>query len=373
MLGHLEHRRQRRLKPRPAGEPLVTVVVPVYNEQLPVVLDCLRAIERQDYPRLEVLVVDDGSANREDILEILEQFSSDRFRVLLKHNTGKRHSQHALLERARGEIVVTVDSDTILDRNAIGRIVEPFADPSIGAVTGDVRAKNLSTNLLTRLIGYRYWTAFHQERAAQSLFAVVMCCSGPFSAYRREVLDDVKDDYISQRFLGETCTFGDDRHLTNLFLAAGTKVRFHARARCSTFVPTTLRQYVKQQVRWNKSFYREMLWTLRFAHRRHIYLGLDLLLQAALPFMLMVALGSVLYQGAAHGPEHLAHYALLLVTIALLRAMYGLVRTRDPGFLLFVAYGFVHVLLLMPVRLYALATLRRTGWGTRGAEAQEAA
>jgi hyaluronan synthase len=343
------------------------VVVPVYNEDLQVVLDCLRAVDRQDYPRVEALVVDDGSLNREDLLEILEQFSSDRFRVLLKANTGKRHSQHAVLERARGEIVVTVDSDTLLDRNAISRIVEPFADPEIGAVTGDVRAENLSSNLLTRLIGYRYWTAFHQERAAQSLFAVVMCCSGPFSAYRREVLETVKDEYVTQRFLGETCTFGDDRHLTNLFLAAGTKVRFHARARCSTFVPTTLRQYVKQQVRWNKSFYREMLWTLRFAHRRHIYLGFDLLLQAALPFMLVVALGSVLYQAMASGPAHLANYLVLLVAIALGRAMYGLVRTRDPGFLLFVVYGFIHVLVLMPVRLYALATLKRTGWGTRTA------
>jgi hyaluronan synthase/N-acetylglucosaminyltransferase len=229
-----------------------------------------------------------------------------------------------------------------------------------------VQVRNRSTNLLTRLISYRYWNAFHQERAAQSVFRTVMCCSGPFSAYRRSVVDAVKDDYVSQRFLGEQCTFGDDRHLTNLVLRSGYKVLFDAAAVSYTEVPTTIRQYLRQQVRWNKSFYREMVWSLRNIRRPHPYLLLDLVLQGLLPFLLMAALALTAVQAVEHGPSAAERYAAVLVGIALVRAMYGVIRTRDAGFFLFIIYGFMHVLLLIPVRLYALATLRRTHWGTRG-------
>jgi hyaluronan synthase/N-acetylglucosaminyltransferase len=179
------------------------------------------------------------------------------------------------------------------------------------------------------------------------------------------VVDQVKDDYVSQRFLGEECTFGDDRHMTNLVLRNGYKVLFDADAVSYTEVPTTIRQYLRQQVRWNKSFYREMVWSLRNIRRPHPYLLLDLVLQGVLPFLLLAALVLTAFQGVEHGPSIVERYAAVLVGIALLRAAYGVVRTHDVGFFLFVVYGFMHVLLLIPVRFYALATLRRTHWGTR--------
>ena len=366
LFGHVDYRRQKKAPFDPGWTPPVTVVVPVYNENISVLGACLGSIQRQDYPGLQVLVVDDGSANREQLMEVLELFSDGAFRVLLKPNGGKRRSQRAVLAAASGDVIVTVDSDTVLEPGALRAIVQRFANPRVGAVTGDVGVDNRKQNLLTRLIGYRYWTAFHQERAAQSLFRVVMCCSGPFSAYRKKLIDQLKDEYVEQIFLGQICTFGDDRHLTNLVLRAGYDVVFERRAVARTQAPTTLGQYLRQQVRWNKSFYREMLVTARFAHRRHPYMAIDLVCQAALPFLLMAALGAMLYQASFLGMNHLWQYGLVMAGIALLRSIYGMARTRDPGFLLFVVYGFIHVFLLIPVRLYALATLKATGWGTRG-------
>jgi hypothetical protein len=190
-----------------------------------------------------------------------------------------------------------------------------------------------------------------------------MCCSGPFSAYRASVIDEVKDRYVSQTFLGEPATIGDDRHLTNLVLERGHRTVFENRAVAYTQVPETLRGYLRQQVRWNRSFYREALWTLRHVRRPHPYLVFDLVLQALLPFMLVAALALTVY---AVDARHLARYAAFLVAIAFLRSAYGLVRTRSWGFLAFMAYGFLHVGLLIPARLYAIATLRRSNWGTRG-------
>jgi hyaluronan synthase/N-acetylglucosaminyltransferase len=371
-LAHANFRKARRYE-RPGLEwtPMVSVIVPVYNEDLSILHDCLRSIDRVDYPRLEAIVVDDRSSNRGDLLKVLEEFAGGRFRVMLQRdNRGKRLSQRAVLDEARGEVIVTVDSDTIISPDGIRKMVAHFSNPEVGAVTGDVKVHNAKVNLLTRLISYRYWSAFHQERAAQSYFATVMCCSGPFSAYRRSVIDAVKDDYVGQIFLGQHCTFGDDRHMTNLVLREGYKIVFDPDAVSQTYVPTTLPQYMRQQVRWNKSFYREMVWSLRNVRKPHPYLLLDLLLQGLLPFMLIFALAITMYESANGGTEVLLRYLAVLVGIAVLRAGYGFVRTKDPGFFLFVCYGFLHVLVLIPVRLYALCTLRSTHWGTRELETE---
>jgi hyaluronan synthase/N-acetylglucosaminyltransferase len=366
-IGHLEHRRQQRqleVLEHPRSGVRVSVIVPVYNEQSDILASCLYSLYHQHYEDLEIIVVDDGSQQRQKLYRML---NGGRFCVILGGRAGKRHAQKLGFDRATGDIIVTVDSDTILrSPHAIGTIVRRFSDRRIGAVTGDVRVENKQTNILTRLIAYRYWTAFHQERAAQSFFYVLMCCSGPFSAYRRDVLDEVKDRYVSQTFLGELCTFGDDRHLTNLVLEQGHQVAFDSQAIAYTYVPENIQQYLTQQVRWNKSFYREMLWTLKAYRMHHWYLMYDLTMQFVLPFLLIIALAATLLQAIAGN-----HYGLLLqylaslVGIGLLRALYGIYRTSDFGFLLFMLYGLIHVCLLLPTRLYALATMRRTGWGTR--------
>lgn len=367
-LGHLDFRRQRRTMPLPPADwtPTVSLVVTVYNEDLSILHRCLNSIDRQTYPRLEVYVVDDRSSHREGLVDVLEEFAGGRFHVMLSaQNRGKREAQRSVLDEVRGDFIVTTDSDTVLPEGCISALVAPFVDPKIGAVTGDVQVTNKNHNLLTRLISYRYWSAFHQERAAQSFFRVVMCCSGPLSAYRRSVVDVVKDEYVSQVFLGQRCTFGDDRHMTNLVLRENYDVVFTDKAVAHTQVPTTLGGYLRQQVRWNKSFYREMLWTLKFSLRRHAYLTTDLVLQGVLPFMLMFALAVTGYRAATGDVWQLAQYFVVLVGIALLRAGYGVWRTRDIGFSLFLVYGVLHVFVLIPTRLYSLATIGRTHWGTR--------
>jgi hyaluronan synthase/N-acetylglucosaminyltransferase len=370
-IGHMEHRRQkhRRFTAWRQGHfPSVSIIVPVYNEEPEILAACLQSLCDQDYEQLEILIVDDGSKQREQLKKTVYAKFEKHPRIHMVYtpiNVGKRHAQKFGFNRCTGNIIVTIDSDTVIPRTGVAQLVQRFRDPTVGAVTGDVQVENHAVNILTRLIGYRYWSAFHQERAAQSFFYVLTCCSGPFSAYRKEVVDRVKDRYTSQKFLGRRCTFGDDRHLTNLVLEEGYHVVFDSRAIAYTHVPENMRTYLKQQLRWNKSFYREMLWTLRSYKKHHWYLLYDLIMQFVLPFLLLGALGATAYQAATHSPFILVKYGLILILIALVRATYGLYRTHDKGFLLFVLYGFIHVLLLIPTRFYALCTLRQTGWGTR--------
>lgn len=371
-IGHLEHRKQNHKKFKEfhfGHKAKVTVVVPVYNED-PVILEkCIKSIYDQKYKELEIIIVDDGSIEAKALdKKVYYKFNHGRSRaIMVKDNIGKRGVQKIGFDEAKGDIIVTVDSDTILhSKNVIEQIVQRFKDPEVGAVTGDVRVENRNKNILTRLIGFRYWTAFHQERAAQSYFDVLMCCSGPFSAYRKDIIDAVKEKYVTQKFLGKLCTFGDDRHLTNLVLEEGHKVVFDSASHVYTYVPETIGAYIKQQIRWNKSFYREMLWTFKSFSKHHWYMMYDLTMQLILPFLLLAALVAMVYQTVAlNDLTHLWKYVAILVGIALLRAAYGFYRTRNAGFLLFVLYGFMHVFVLVPTRLYALLTINKIKWGTR--------
>lgn len=348
--------------------PHVDVLVPIYNEHPDDLARCCQSLVDADYPgRLSVYLVDDGSPNRTDVLPVLRRFGAlpGWHVVLPETNEGKRHAQDAALHLGRGELVLTIDSDTQIAPDAVTRLVEQFSDPRVGAATGSVRVSNAGTNLLTRLIDLRYWVAFHQERASHSAFGAVLCCSGPLSMYRRRVLTAAWPSYLNQTFRGEACTYGDDRHLTNLVLGAGWRTVFAPYSGCITAAPTGMRGYLKQQTRWNKSYYRELLWTLAFLPRLSRVMAVEVGLQALLPFLLIIAVAATVVRGIVEGPQVYVRYGLVIVVMAVLHCVFALVRTRDWRFLLFVVYGFLHAGLLIPVRIKALATLSDGGWGTR--------
>jgi hyaluronan synthase len=356
----------------PSADAMISIIYPVYNESAEVmrrVMDGAKACLEQT--QIEIIIVDDGSTNRSDLVPVYQAFQHSRLRVLYQQNRGKRRAQCAGLAVARGEYIVTVDSDTLITPENVRRLIAPLQhNRRIGAVCGEVSVTNSSTNLLTRLIERRYWTAFNLERAAQSLFQSVLCCSGPFSAYRASLLHQIKDAYVSQTFCGQTCTYGDDRHLTNLVLGEGYQVVYEPGVVASTLVPETLGEYIKQQNRWNKSFYREMLWTLKIADRVHLYALFDMLVQPMLFIGFSMALAHMLLLLIqTHDIALVGTYLAALVTMASLRALYGLLCTRDLGFLLFVLYGFLHVFVLIPLRFKSILTLTDNHWGTREVDA----
>jgi hyaluronan synthase/N-acetylglucosaminyltransferase len=190
------------------------------------------------------------------------------------------------------------------------------------------------------------------------------------SMYRRRVLRTVWPRYAGQVFRGVPCTYGDDRHLTNLVLGEGWRTAFAPYAGCITSAPTTVPAYLRQQLRWNKSYYRELLWTLSFLPRLSRVMAVEVGVQALLPFLLVVALLATLGRSLVDGPQVLVRYAVVVAVMAVLHCLFALVRTRDPRFLLFVVYGFLHAGLLVPVRVRALLTLDDNAWGTRTGQAQ---
>src|SRR5215217_7373761 len=347
----LRSRRRRRSRPDPAPEPArwpaVDVVIPCFNEDPALLEACCRSVADQDYQgRMEVWLVDDGSRNRGALAVVYERWSDKGWNVrLLDRNTGKRAAQDAAVRWGRGRLVVLMDSDTVLAPDAVRQAAACFTDDRVGAVSGSVGVLNAPTNLLTRLIHHRYRLRFQVERPAQGFFTSLLCCSGPFAVYRRSLLAELWPRYLTQTFAGVRCTNGDDLHLTNLVLATGHQVLYGPLAIASTWVPRSLRLYLRQQLRWNRSFYRELRWTFAGIRSRHPYLALDVLARALLPLLLAAALVLLASEGLLAGWELVAADLSLGLAMLLVTAAFLLAHGASVPFLLL--YGPLHMALLV--------------------------
>ena len=361
---------RRRPAPSPAPyRPDVDVVVPCYNEEPALLAACLRSLARQDYEgELRVWVVDDGSDNRDALRPALEaETRLGQCVVLLDVNRGKREAQAAALREGHGEVVVTIDSDTSIAPDGIRQIVAWLGDPRVGAVTGNLRASNADATWLTRLIDTRYRLLFERERAAQGFFGAVLCCAGPFSAYRRAAVDKVLDQYLGQGFRGGRRVFGDDLKLTNLVLAAGYESVFEPAATAATSVPATLPRFVRQQLRWNRSFYRELPQMLRLLAGRSRYLALDLAGRTLLPALSAITVAATAVD-ALLDPSGVPVGLGALALMALGTLDFGPSPAKQAGRRFAVGYGLVFAAVLLPVRVWAACTLFRSNWGTRDLE-----
>jgi hyaluronan synthase/N-acetylglucosaminyltransferase len=372
-ISHANYLLSRKLVYDSSFHPSVAIIIPAYNEETKALSDCVHSCLFQKYGgSFKVIVVNDGSKDSTGFRSVQAAYLNHPRALFIDNaeNKGKRHAQkHGFdVTAADTELVVTIDSDTILEPEAVSFLIQRFKNKKVGAVTGDVRVIT-TKQFLTNLISARYWSAFNQERAAQSLFGTVLCCSGPLSAYRNSVIQTVKKRYLEQHFLGAPCTYGDDRHLTNLVLEQGYRVEFEPRSRGWTHVPQTITQYIKQQIRWNKSYYRELLWTMKMVVRQprkfSLYILYDLFIMTFLPILLIISLLFAIYKGIFFGPLYFLGYLAVMASIGLVRAMYGFYRTGDRNLLTLPVYAFIHIFVLTWVRVYAILTLKNTRWGTR--------
>jgi hyaluronan synthase len=268
--------------------------------------------------------------------------------------------------------VLTGDDDTVWHPDATRHLVAALQRDRVGATTGHVATLNPRDTWLTRVTAIRYWVAFQIERAAQSYYGAVTCVSGPLGGYRRYLIDQIGDDFVNQRFLRRPCTFGDDRHLTNLVLARGYQVTY-SRAQAWTEVPGRMRKYLKQQKRWGKSHWREMIWTAKALPLHSPMLAADWALTLLLPFLLVASMAWYAWSAVTDSPLYLAGFAAMVVAMSIVRAVPAVVATRDPSFLWWMPFFSVfHLFVLLPLKFVSLVTVADGSWGTRaiGAPAQ---
>lgn len=240
--------------------PTMTVVIPAYNEGA-MVQRSIDSVVQADYPaeRLQIIVVDDGSTDDTWAhIEAAAARHAGRVTTLrLACNQGKRGALAAGFRAARGEILVTIDSDSEIERHTLRAAAGPFRDPQVGAVAGKVVALNRDQGWIPRMLHVRFVLSFDLQRSAQSVFRTVYCCPGALAAYRANVVLPVLDEWLSQRFLGVACTYGEDRAMTNLILEQGRDTVYQSSAIVHTLVPRTYGQLCRMYLRWDRSHVRE--------------------------------------------------------------------------------------------------------------------
>jgi hyaluronan synthase len=351
--------------------PRLTVVIPAYNEG-PMVAQTIDSVAAADYPheRLEIFVVDDGS--RDDTWEHIQRAAQRHPHIVttlrFPKNQGKRAALAAGFRRARGDIVVTIDSDCAIERTALLAIAGPFRDDKVGAVAGKVSVFNRRKGLIPRMLHVRFTLSFDMLRAIQSTYRTVYCCPGALSAYRLSVVRQVLERWETQTFLGARSTFGEDRSMTNFILNAGYDTVYQRSAVVHTLVPETYRKLCKMYLRWDRSYIREELRFALILWKRPFKSMLMSLVDTTITNLRFPVGYTILALLVAVTIAHPNTFLRMLVVIGVMSSFYMLYYLRSErswDIVYGVLYAYFSFFALFWIFPYALLTCRSRGWLTR--------
>jgi cellulose synthase/poly-beta-1,6-N-acetylglucosamine synthase-like glycosyltransferase len=334
------------------------------------------------YPRIEIILVNDGSTDETgQVMNSLHEENPEQVRVIhFPKNIGKRKAMRAgiLNGPARGDIIIVVDSDCDVDSKAIERLVSIFNDPEVGGVCALGRGYNTDQNVLTKMQDTWYDGQFSIMKGMESSFGSVTCLPGALSAYRREAIMPCLDAWSNDKFLGSEFRFGDDRHLTSYIIGGSKhylgknnkvwKTVWCNSAHVQTEMPSNFKKFIRQQIRWKKSWYIVFFFSFPFYYKdRNFFSAAYYYLQTLWSFVgPIIAFRTLVFLPLT------GHYLDAIVYIAgssfiglLFAAEY---RMRNPNSgnrwayrLLLQWFGYL-LTLLGP---YALLTIRSKSWSTR--------
>ncbi len=224
----------------PPYHPTVCVILAGLNES-ETIASTLESVWGS-YPKLEIIVVDDGSSD--GMAEIAHAFAEthDNVLVLRKPNRGGKSSAlNFAIPFTSAEVVICVDTDSHLEPQAIFEIVQPFADPKVGAVAGTVLARNAEVNLVSQLQASEYLRSIFVGRMLASRLGILSIVSGAFGAFRREAMMATGGWDVGP---------GEDGDLVLRLRKAAWKIVHAPYAQCLTNVPLSWKQLFRQRRRW---------------------------------------------------------------------------------------------------------------------------
>jgi biofilm PGA synthesis N-glycosyltransferase PgaC len=263
-----------------APDPLVSIIVPAYNE-CKVIGNCVESILNSRYRNFEIILVDDGS--KDDTLDVMRSYQDyPQVQVITKPNGGKASALNEGYRHANGEILFFVDADGIFIPGTIDEMLAGFTDQNVGAVCGNDAPVNLD-RLQTRLMCLQTHVGTGFVRRALAELNCLPIVSGNLGAFRRSVLDQVGIVQSNPFFAVLTQAWetnrsgpfrdgfiGEDLELTWRVHRAGYQVKFAPKAIVLAEVPSTIKSLWKQRVRWARGLlqtirlHRDMFFNLKY-------------------------------------------------------------------------------------------------------------
>ncbi|HSW99421.1 MAG TPA: glycosyltransferase family 2 protein [Patescibacteria group bacterium] len=238
----LHHRRHNHRHPKKLSQtPLVSILIPAYNEG-PTLENCVLSLFKQTYTNFEIVIVNDGSTdNTEEVAQKLCATYNSTIRVYSQPNSGKALALNLGLEKAKGEIIISMDADSVFLNNAIEQLVLSFHDPAVAAVGGNVRVANRG-QFMGMHQAIEYITGLAIQRGAFAHMGCMQVISGAIGAFRADALREV-GGYSED-------TIVEDMDITITLARRGYRVAYNRHAIAYTEAPETLRTFMRQRYRW---------------------------------------------------------------------------------------------------------------------------
>lgn len=375
---------------------LVSVLVPIFNQKS-MISTVIDSIMKSTYRNIEVIAINDGSTDgtKQVLDEIKTKKKYPHLKVIHKKNGGKRDANALGFSKIKGDFIVFVDSDSVIDKDAIKEFMKTFnTHPDVGALSGHVKVWNYKKNILTKLQDSWYDSALNIVKTTESSLKNVICCSGCLAAYRREAIVNFiplwgKQSISKNHFVKETKYFKSNPWVTKSFekiskrllewisqfddaediaLTSQTlvdwKSMYVSSAIVYTDVPDNLKSFVKQQVRWKKGWMRTGFFMMTFFWRKNPLFSIVFYINAISLFSI-----PLIY---VYVPFVLHHYWVPLLSLSmtvLIGVVQGLdYKFRDPTSTTWKYKPFTNVFagVLLPwLMIPALLTLRKNQWFTR--------
>lgn len=355
--------------------PTCTVIVPAYNEGK-LVYETLMSLAESDFPahKLELLAIDDGS--KDDTWYWIQQAKlklGDRVSIFQQpQNKGKRHALYRGFNLGKGEIFVTVDSDSIVKKDTLRNLVSPFVvDEKCGAVAGNVQVLNNEKAILPKMLNVSFVMSFEFMRSAESSLGSVLCTPGALAAYKRTAVFACLPEWIDQTFMGQPSDIGEDRAMTNMILKQGHHVLFQRNAYVLTNVPEDYTGLYKMFIRWGRSNVRENIMMAKYVwkdFRKESKVGARLLyteqfirILMTYPFFIFM-----IYFIAVHPLLFISSALLGILLVSSFSVLFYAKRYSLGEAFWAYSYSVFYTFSLFWIAPYSIITVRKKGWLTRG-------
>lgn len=258
LLLHLYAQNRRHQPPASTWSGSVSVVIPAFNEAANIASTITSVFASTHQPQ-QVIVVNDGSTDQTaHIVTQLQKTYGHRLTLINTDNHGKAHALNLGFLAAFGDIIITLDADTIFTPRAVNALIQPFADPSISAVAGKVKViKN--SKLINKFQELEYTVSQNIEKFSLSVVNAISVVPGSIGAWRASDLracGNISSD-----------TLVEDQDLTLNLLAHDRKIIYQPQALAFTEVPNTNRDFIKQRFRWIFGTL-QCLWKYKFIYAK---------------------------------------------------------------------------------------------------------
>ena len=341
-----------------------SVIVPSFHEDPDILMSCLESWRRQG-PDEIIIVLDVADL---EAYERIKALGDEKISPILFHHVGKRSALGAGIRLAQHDILVLTDSDTWWEPGLLENVQMPFIDPLVGAVGTRQNVYQRDSSVWRKVADWLVNVRYLDYVPAMGKAGAVPCISGRTAVYRRSAVLPVLEHLENEYFMGRRCISGDDGRLTWLVLASGYKTVHQSTARALSMFPSGFRAFVKQRVRWSRNSYRcyltaavkGWLWQVPFITKVTV---LQILVT---PITMGLTMFYLLFQRLDFTAIGVAAAVAWLLLGRGIRGISNL-REHPKDIFILPVLALTVILVALPIKLYAFATMNKQGWLTRHA------